>query len=140
MSGNKVRDCMIKDPVTIPSTTLLPDAYWLMVRNKIRRLLIVDDGRLLGVITRQDVNSAVPQSVMAIDPVKINDLFCNMQVRQVMRTDLVTISPECSVVEAARKMLEYDIGALPVLDEGVLVGLINDRCVFQYIVTKEPVL
>ena len=134
MSEEIVRKWMITEPIAVSSTTLLPDAYWMMVKKKIKRLLVVDEGKLIGILTKDDVRSVIPPSVIAMDPIKLNDLLCRMQVRQVMKTKLYTIQPEETLIEAARRMLDHDISALPVVEGDKVVGIINDRCIFRVLV------
>jgi len=55
MEKTYVKDWMTTNPATTASCTKLPDAYWLMIQKKIRRLLVVDDEHLVGIVTIDDL-------------------------------------------------------------------------------------
>jgi len=137
MSGNLVRDWMTPNPVIISSLTPLRDAYWLMIDNKVRRLPVVDDEHLVGIVTMEDLRRAEPPTGIGLDLVKITDMLSRMTVRQLMTKDPKTISPAASLVEAARMMLEHDISTLPVMKAGQLVGIITECDIFRAFVELE---
>ena len=130
-----VRDWMTPDPVTITSSATLPDAYWLMVNNKIHRLLVVDHGQLVGIVTMEDIRSAIPQRAIPVaNPVVVNEMLSQMPVAQLMTKDPITIELTASVAEAAQKMLEHKISTLPVLERGKVVGIITESDLFSVLV------
>ena len=130
-----VRDWMTPDPVTITSSATLPDAYWLMVNNKIHRLLVVDNGQLVGIVTMEDIRSAIPQRAIPVaNPVVVNEMLSQMPVAQLMTKDPITIELTASVAEAAQKMLEHKISTLPVLESGKVVGIITESDLFSVLV------
>jgi acetoin utilization protein AcuB len=62
MDGIFVRDWMTPDPTTVSGNVTLPEAYWLMVNNEIRRLPVVDSGVLVGIVTLEDIRQKMPAS------------------------------------------------------------------------------
>ncbi len=130
----RVRDWMATDPITISSSTTLPEAYWLMVENNIRRLLVVDKDRLVGIVTMDDLRGSFHSEIIAINPLKVNEMLSELPVRQLMSKDPITITPTATVVEAARKMLEHKISTLPVVDGGKVVGIITESDLFRVLV------
>jgi acetoin utilization protein AcuB len=129
-----VREWMRASPVTILSSATLPDAHWLMVEIKIRRLLVVDDGRLVGIVTMEDLRGAIRPEIIAINPLKMNTIFSELPIRQLMSRDPITIPPTASVMEAAQTMLENRISTLPVVDSGNVVGIITESDLFRVLV------
>jgi acetoin utilization protein AcuB len=129
-----VAKMMRTHPVTIPGSATLPDAYWLMMENKIRRLLVVDDGQLVGVVTIQDLRGAVRPEIIAINPLKVSTIFSELPVRQLMTKEPITITPEASVMEAAQTMLDHKISTLPVVDGRAVVGLVTQSDLFRVLV------
>lgn len=103
---------MTKHPVTIASVELLSQAKEKMIAGRFRRLLVVDDGKLTGIITERDLR----QYAGVLDHTKIN---------AVMVEKPVTVIPETMLEEAAEIMLRNQIGGLPVLRQGQLVGIIT---------------
>ena len=137
MKSNLVNDWMTTDPVTIRSNDTLPDAYWLMINNKVRRLLILDGESLVGIITLDDIRHAGPSTNMGFDLVRVSDLLCKMTVRQVMTENPRTIAQSASLIDAARMMLENKISTLPVMDDDNLVGIITESDIFRAFVERE---
>jgi acetoin utilization protein AcuB len=130
-----IKDWMTPNPVTITSTASLPEAYWLMVNNNIRRLLVVDNDQLVGIVTSEDIRSAVPsRSVPVSNPLVVNEMLAQMHVAQLMSKDPITIDLTASVAEAAQKMLEHKISTLPVLEAGKVVGIITESDLFKVLV------
>lgn len=132
MKSELVRDWMTMNPITISSNCTLPEAYWLMVNKTIRRLPVVDQGTLLGIVTLDDVRGKVPAALVGMDPVRASDLLTNMLVRQVMSENPKTIAPDETLAAAARLMLEFKISALPVMEGARLVGIITESDIFRY--------
>jgi len=102
MDSNLVRDWMTPDPITTSGNCTLPEAYWLMVNNKIRRLPVVDQGALVGIVTLEDLRRKIPAIMTSMDPVRANDLLTNLLVRHVMTENPKTIPIDAALVEAAR--------------------------------------
>jgi acetoin utilization protein AcuB len=125
---------MTSDPITVSSSTTLPEAYWLMVENNIRRLLVVDKDRMVGVVTMDDLRGSFHTEIIAINPLKVNEMLSELPVRQLMSKNPMTIAPTANVVEAARKMLEHKISTLPVMDSEKVVGIITESDLFRVLV------
>ena len=132
-----VRDWMTPDPVTVLPNSPLRNAYWLMIDNKVGRLPVMEDVRLIGILTMEDLRRAEPPTGIGLDLVKITDILSRMSVRQVMTKDPKTISPDAPLTEAARMMLEHEISALPVMDENQLVGIIAESDIIRAFVELE---
>lgn len=136
MNSNRVRDWMTPDPITISSDADLPEAYWLMVNNKIRRLPVVDRGTLVGIVTLEDLRRMMPADVIRVDPVRVVDMLSKTPVRWMMTREPKTISASAPLIEAASQMLEHKIGALPVMDGDRLVGIITESDIFRALVKQ----
>ncbi len=85
MKGKLVKDWMTPDPITVPSNVAIPDAYWLMVNHKIKRLLVVDEGELVGIVTVDDLRQKIPFTAFAMDHYRRGYLprFCCAGIRKV---------------------------------------------------------
>jgi acetoin utilization protein AcuB len=131
MPDKLVRDWMTPKPVIASSNTLLRDAYWLMIDNKVRRLPVMDDEHLVGIVTLEDLRRAEPPTGIGLDLVKITDMLSKMTVRQVMTQNPKTIAPDAPLIEAARMMLEHEVSTLPVMEDSQLVGIITESDIFR---------
>jgi acetoin utilization protein AcuB len=134
LQERSIRDWMTTDPVTVTSSTTLPEAYWLMVENRIRRLLVVDGRKLVGIVTMEDLRGSFHTDIIAINPLKVNQILSEMKILQLMSKDPITIDPESSVIQAAQTMLEHKISTLPVLEAGRVVGIITESDLFRVLV------
>jgi acetoin utilization protein AcuB len=137
MINNLVRDWMIPKPVTVNPDTVLRDALRLMIDNKVRRLPVMDDERLVGIVTLEDLRRAEPPPGIGLGLVRITDMLSIMTVHQVMSRDPKTITPDAALIEAARMMLEHTISALPVMEGSELVGIITEGDIFRAFVKME---
>lgn len=137
MTTNQVKDWMTTDVITVPSSCPLPEAYWLMIENKIRRLPVVDEGILVGIVTLENLRRITPVSVAGLDIIQINNMLAKLPVRRLMTENPQTTSPTTSLIDAARLMLKQKISALPVLDGDKLVGIITESDIFRAFVESE---
>ena len=136
MESDLVRDWMTTTPIIISSNCTLPEAYWLMINNRIRRLLVVDQDTLVGIVTLEDLRGKVSTTLIGIDPVRASDMLTKLPVRHVMSENPKTIPADATLVEAARLMLEYKISALPVMDGTRLIGIITESDIFRALVKQ----
>jgi acetoin utilization protein AcuB len=131
VSDNLLRDWMTPMPVAVSLSTPLRDVYWLMIDHKVHRLPVMDDERLVGIVTLDDLRRAEPPTGIGLDLVKITDMLSKMTVRQVMTKDPRTIAPDAPLIEAAQMMLEHEVSALPVMEDSQLVGIITESDIFH---------
>ncbi|MBI5880082.1 MAG: CBS domain-containing protein [Chloroflexi bacterium] len=131
-----VRDWMTPNPVTIGPKSRLPQARKLMLEKRIRRLLVVEGGRLVGIVTRGDIREAQPPDAEQLTLYELNFHTTTITIEKIMTRDPLKVSPDAPIVEAARLMLEYKVGGLPVCDGGKLVGIITDSDLFRMILRE----
>jgi acetoin utilization protein AcuB len=127
-----VKDWMSKDPVTINDDTSMMKAIHLMKQNRFRRLPVLHEGRLVGIVSDRDLKEASPSKATTLDVHELYYLLAELQVKDIMTRDPVTVSPEDSVERAAQLMLENTISGLPVVvDQGQVVGILTQSDVFR---------
>ncbi|HXV44538.1 MAG TPA: CBS domain-containing protein [Anaerolineae bacterium] len=135
MKQELVKDWMICNVVTVTPDMTLPDAQRLMTEQGIRRLPVVENGHLVGIVTRGDTREADPSSVTFLSTWELNDMLTKTKVGQIMTPKPITISQEATVGEAAQILLEHKISGLPVVDGvGKLVGIITESDIFRLVV------
>lgn len=123
-----VKDYMTRHPIMIEPHKRIFEAQSIMVENGVRHLPVVGDGkRLLGLITRQRMQVS-PERLASLEVWEITRYLSDMTVENVMVKggDLRTIDPEATVEEAADLMIRYKIGGLPVIEDGMVIGLITE--------------
>ena len=129
-----VVDWMSRNPFTISPWSSLLDAYWIMKNYDIRRLPVVDVGQLVGLLTINDIRSAVSIGRYSIKDQ--NRMMSEISVDSVMIPDPITISKDASVAIAAEIMFENKIGGLPVLENGQLIGIITEADLFRLVMIE----
>lgn len=109
---------------SVPAKTTVYAAIEMMADKEVGALLVVDDGRLHGIITERDYARKV---------VLMGRSSKETPVSEILSEPLLTIAPDCSVDEAMRLITTHRIRHLPVLQEGKLVGLISIGDLVQWI-------
>lgn len=109
---------MKRPVITIAPDATLKEAHDKMWAEGIRHLPVVEDGRLVGIVTDRDIRLAT--STLKKDP-----LSCDAPVRAVMKTPVLTADPLDPVEDAARLMREEKVGCLPVVEGKELIGIIT---------------
>ncbi len=121
-----VRDRMSEDPVVLGPNDTLRKARRLMLDNGLRRLPVVENGRLVGIVTDRDVRQADISSVVVQERRYIDYILDRIQVGGIMTPNPVCVTPDTPLKEAARIILERKFGGLPVVEAGRLVGIITE--------------
>jgi len=125
-----VRDCMTRNPVTVRPESDPLAAVSLLKSGGFRRLPVIDEaGELVGIVTRHDLEVFLSK---AGSPGVIKRQH---RVDQVMGCDVVVVSPDCPLEEAASLMVKHKIGSLPVVEDGQLVGIITETDIFSQFAT-----
>jgi len=115
---------MTTDLITVPPSANLAEARFLMQEHRIRHLPVVDgDGTLVGLVTHTNVLAAT-DSFLREDENRIHAR--EIPITDVMITKIVTVKENASIRQAALFLEKHRIGCLPVVTEGVLVGIIAD--------------
>ncbi|MGD8732002.1 MAG: CBS domain-containing protein [Anaerolineales bacterium] len=123
-----VKDCMTRHPIMISPETPALKAQNMMIENKVRHLPVVGDGkRLVGLITRETL-MVPPSDLGSLNVWEISRLLSDINAEDVMVKGkaLVTIDPEATLESAADLMIKKKVGCLPVVEEGVVVGIITE--------------
>jgi len=121
-----VREFMTSHPVTVKPADSLKEALEKMDKGQFRHLPVVDDdGKLVGMISDRDIRLIHP-SPLFVRPEHVAGQLFMIKVRQAAILNPVAISPAASLEQAAKLMLRWKVGALPVVgDGGLLVGIIT---------------
>jgi len=123
----RIKDVMTRNPITVESDTLVLDAQKIMRENNIRRLPVVDKGKLVGIVTQHDLLQASPSPATSLSVYELNYLLAKMKVKEIMKKNPVTLSPTTPFEEALKIGQEKKVGSFPVVDEkGKLVGITTE--------------
>jgi acetoin utilization protein AcuB len=122
----KVRDVMSTEPATIGPEDSLMEVLHTMRRHHCRRLPVILDGRLIGIVAEGDVKRAEP-SMLQTSQEEFDQLMELTTVSQIMIRDPITISGDAPLVDAVRTLYETKFGALPVVEGDAVVGIVTDN-------------
>jgi acetoin utilization protein AcuB len=120
-----VKDLMTADVVTMGPDEPLRTALARMAAGSFRRIPVVREGVLVGIITDRDIRQALNSPYLFHERHVDEYLLDTLKVSGSMTEDPITVSPETPVVDAARLLLERKISGLPVVDGGRLAGIVT---------------
>lgn len=123
---------MTTNVISVPPDTPIQEALQLMRNKSIRRLPVQDsDGKLVGLISMLDLIDASPSDATSLSVWELNYLVSKIKVKDVMTKEVITVTEDTPLEEAARIMADNKIGGLPVLRGEKLVGIITETDIFK---------
>lgn len=131
----QVRDLMTKDPITVGPGLALDDACALMAEHEIRRLPVLQYGKLAGIVTFGDIQRTLP-AVAAGTTANGSLSAATLTIGDIMSPDPIIVTPGDTIQEAAEQMLENQISGLPVVEDGRVVGIVTESDIFRLVVTS----
>lgn len=135
---------LVEERMTSPAITIGPDlgvqeALAMMRREKVRRFPVIDrHGNLIGIVSEKDLLNAAPSDATTLSVWEINYLLSKLTVDRVMTKDVITITRDTPIEEAARIMADNKVGGLPVVDSQTagkggkkVVGIVTETNLFR---------
>jgi acetoin utilization protein AcuB len=127
-----VRERMSRNPYTISADAPMEEALKQMRENSFRHLPVVDkSGKLVGIVSETDLLYASPTSAASLSIYEMQYLLSRLTVGQVMTKDVITVTEDTPVEDAASIMTDHKIGGLPVLRDGEIIGIITETDLFK---------
>ncbi|MCA9928526.1 MAG: CBS domain-containing protein, partial [Anaerolineales bacterium] len=112
--------------ITVSESTPIMEALDLMRRQNIRRTPVVNKkGKMIGIVSDKDLLNAGPSEATSLSVWEVNYLLAKLSVKDVMTKDVLTVTEDTPIEEAAYIMAENKIGGLPVMRGQEIVGLIT---------------
>jgi len=133
-----IRDIMTSNVITIPSTTSLANARRILSTHQIKHLPVVDKEKLIGIVTKNDLDKAGPSELTTFSKQELNYLLNRLTVKEVMNRDLATISPDAHVEEALILAQVSKSRSFLVIENNRLVGIVTTNDFFYNVLT--PIL
>jgi acetoin utilization protein AcuB len=129
----RMRDVMTKNPITVGSETPIAEAKRIMKEKNIRRLPVVDKGKLVGMVTERMILEASPSPATSLSIYEVHYLLSKMKVKEVMVKNPIIVSPHTTFKDALLLGQQKRIGAFPVVDKGKLVGIATESDLVRFI-------
>jgi acetoin utilization protein AcuB len=126
-----VKNKMTTNPFTISPDQTIPDAHEIMKQNGVKRLPVMKKGKLVGIVSKEDILRASPSKATSFSMGEITYLLAKTKISMIMTKNPVTISSKALLEEAAILMRDNGVGFLPVVDDNKLVGIITESDIFD---------
>jgi len=122
----QVKDVMIRSVVTVTPEQTLRDAIELLQSKHIRHLPVVEDSRLIGIVTDRDIKRATPSLLSGVGREEYDRVLDETKVTQLMTREPITVTPDSGLKAAVKIFIERKVGAIPVVVDGRLAGIVTE--------------
>lgn len=129
-----VSNWMTKNVFAVTPDDSISDAVRLMKENGIKHLPVVEGDRLRGILSDRDIKEFTPSKATTLDIYELHYLLAKTKIKDVMKKQVITTTPDAPIEEAAMIMYDKNIGCLPVMENERLVGIISDKDIFRTLV------
>jgi acetoin utilization protein AcuB len=126
-----VGERMSRPVITLTPDMPIHDALDLFKKEHIRRAPVVKDGKLVGIVSEKDLLNASPSPATTLSIWEMHYLLSKITVSEVMTRNVITVTEDTPIEEAARIMADNKIGGLPVMRDGQVVGIITETDLFK---------
>ena len=132
-----VRERMSCHPATITPDIPITEALRLMRDRQVRRLPVLDqEGNLIGIVSEKDLLYASPSPATSLSIYEMHYLLSQLRIQELMTKDVITVTPDTLLEEAARIMVDNKIGGLPVTEGRKLLGIITQTDIFEVLLEQ----
>jgi acetoin utilization protein AcuB len=126
---------MTKDVITVDVNDSMQDAAKLIRKHKIKRLPVMENGKLVGIVTDRDLKRASASDVTTLEIHELLFLISEIKISDIMTKDPITIPLDYTIDEAAQILLEHKLSGAPVVDDkGQVAGVITQTDIFRVLV------
>ncbi|MFZ5877261.1 MAG: CBS domain-containing protein [Nitrospirota bacterium] len=133
MAQPTIRELMTPNPITIAHGQTVGKAMELMTRFDIRRLPVIRDGKLTGIVSDRDVRQMAGRPSVKLEKTAADDAYLQLPVEEVMTLNAITVRETQPAQDAIALMIKHKISGLPVVGrDGVLVGVISEQDILKY--------
>lgn len=122
----EVSHWMSKKVFTVPASGTIADAFELMREHRIRHIPVIEKGQLAGIVSDRDIRPHLPtRKKLAEGDEAYGKTLRKTAISDVMSRHPITITPEWTIQEAAKRMCREKVSCLPVMDKSGLIGIIS---------------
>lgn len=133
-----VNDLMTVIPNTVTPSTKLRQVIEIMKTQNCRQLPVLDNGRLVGIITDRDVRLVMNSPLVLHGRWQDEEILDQVAAESCMTPNPMTVTPDTPAYRAAAMMSAYKFGALPVVDGDTLIGIITVTDFLEHFASQEP--
>ena len=133
-----VRRWMSSPALVVDESMPLPDVRHRLKQQHVRRLPVVNAaGQLVGIVTEGDVNRVSDSHITDVRDYSLYHRVADLPIGEIMTRTVVTVTPDTSIMEVARLLLDHRIGGVPVVEQGHIIGMIIESDLFRLIVVQQ---
>lgn len=128
-----VREIMMGSPVTLRPEDTLDLANDVISLGRIRHIPVVDGGKLVGLLSERDLMGAAASQIFGLKQKSKSALLKSILIKDVMKKRVVTVTADTPIKEAAHLMADKKIGCVPVVADGMVIGLVTTTDILRYV-------
>jgi acetoin utilization protein AcuB len=134
-NGVRVADWMSKRVLAVETFDSIGIARQLMAKHRVNQLPVLENEKLVGIVTDRDIRDAYPTSLMINRGKEIDRFADSVTVEEVMSHDVMVVRPDMSLAAAVSLLRRHRIGSLPVMKSGKLVGIITRSNILDFVLS-----
>ena len=128
-----VREIMMGSPVTLKPDDTLDLANDVISLGRIRHIPVADNGRLVGIVSERDLIGAAASQIFGLKQKNKSALLKSVLIKEVMKKRVITVAPDAPIKDVAHLMADKKIGCVPVISDGIIVGLVTTTDILRYV-------
>ena len=133
-----VRRWMSSPAWVVDESMPLPDVRQRLKQQHVRRLPVVNAaGQLVGIVTEGDINRVSDSHITDVRDYGLYHRVADLPIGEIMTRTVVTVTPDTSIMDVARLLLDHRIGGVPVVEGGRVIGMITESDLFRLIVVQQ---
>jgi len=133
----RVADWMSDGVLAVETFDSIAIARQVMAKHRVNQLPVLDNDRLVGIVTDRDIRDAYPTSMMINQTKAIDEFAEKITVEEVMSRDIFVVRPETPLVQAVNLLRKHRIGSLPVVKDQQLVGIITRSDILDFVLSSD---
>lgn len=130
-----LKDWMSSPVTTVNGNEFIPKVIEIMKENDIRHVPVMDGDKLVGIISDRDINDYLPSKSTTLDVFEIHYLIGKVKASKIMKKNVITAAPYTPIENAAKLLYDNKISCLPIIDDGLLVGIVTDMDVYKALIS-----
>ena len=134
-NGVRVADWMSERVLAVETVDSIGVARQLMAKHRVNQLPVLENEKLVGIVTDRDIRDAYPTSMMINRGKEIDRFADSVMVEEVMSHDVMVVRPDMPLAAAVGLLRRHRIGSLPVMKSGKLVGIITRSNILEFVLS-----
>jgi len=134
-NGVRVADWMSERVLAVETVDSIGVARQLMAKHRVNQLPVLENEKLVGIVTDRDIRDAYPTSMMINRGKEIDRFADSVMVEEVMSHDVMVVRPDMPLAAAVGLLRRHRIGSLPVMKSGKLVGIITRSDILDFVLS-----